>query len=273
MRKTRDAQRNMGVLDHLRELRKRLLWTLPGIFLGCVAGWYAFDPVLSYLQRLLASSAGRSAQLNFQTIGGALDLKFNVAMELGMLISSPWWILQIGIFLGPGLRQAEKRYVAVFGIVGIILFLAGAYTGLRAIPEAVVALNSFVPANAAILLQASTFVDFCMKLIFAFGLSVLVPEILVALNFIGVLKARVMLKAWRWAVVACFTFAAIANPVPNPIPMIIQALILVLLYYCSIGICMIREYLVTRQMTITAACRGFAIRGLERLHIRRPTKA
>lgn len=262
-----DPQRNMGVFEHLRELRKRLLWTLPGIGVGTVAGWYLFDPVLSYIQRLLMESGGRSAQLNFQTIGGALDLKFNLALQLGFLISSPWWILQICMFIGPGLRRSEKRYVAVFGIIGIALFAAGAYTGLRAIPEAVSALNSFVPKDAVMLLQANTFVAFCMKLILVFGLSLLTPEMLVALNFAGALKVHAMLQAWRWAVVACFTFAAIANPVPNPIPMIIQALLLLVLYFLAVGICSIREYLVNSHLTPITACTHVLRKAMTKLHL------
>lgn len=260
---------NMSVVAHLRELRKRLLWTLPGLFVGCVVGWFLYDPVLSYVQQLLLSSGGRTAQLNFQTIGGALDLKFNLAMQLGFLISSPWWIFQIGMFIGPGLRRIERRYVAVFGVIGIILFSIGAYTGLRAIPHAVLALNSFVPADAEILLQANTFVSFCMKLILAFGLSALAPEILVALNFVGALPVRRLLGAWRWIVVVCFTFSAISNPVPNPIPMIIQGVALLTLCFVAIGICAVKEYLVQRHETLSEACMGLIRQTLVRLHLRR----
>ncbi|MCI1788755.1 MAG: twin-arginine translocase subunit TatC [Actinomyces sp.] len=226
----------MSVLDHLRELRKRLLWTLPGVIAGVVAGWLLYDPMLGYFGRMLSAVGDTAPQLNFQTIGGALDLKFSVAVWLGLILSSPWWILQIVLFIGPGLRHREKLFVAAFGVSGVALFLAGAYVGILAIPQAVEALMSFVPDQAAVLLRADGFISFCTKLIMAFGLSFLTPEILVGLNFAGLLSGRAMLKGWRIAVIVSFVFAAIVNPVPNPIPMIIQALAIVALYFLAVGI-------------------------------------
>ncbi len=231
----------MSVLDHLRELRRRLLWALPGIVVGVVAGWLLYDPVLGYFARMLRSIGDATPQLNFQTIGGALDLKFSVAVWLGLILSSPWWILQIVLFIGPGLRRREKLFVAAFGVSGVVLFLAGAYAGTRAIPQAVEALMYFVPDQAAVLLRADGFISFCTKLIMAFGLSFLTPEILVGLNFANILTGRAMLKGWRVAVMASFIFAAIVNPVPNPLPMTIQALAIIALYFLAVGISVLHD--------------------------------
>jgi len=231
----------MGVLDHLRELRRRVLWALPGIVVGMVVGWLVYDPVLEYFGSMLSSVEGAVPHLNFQTIGGALDLRFGVAVWLGLILSSPWWILQIVLFIGPGLRQTEKVFVAAFGISGAVLFLVGAYAGMRAIPQAVAALMSFVPDQAEVLLRADGFIGFCAKLIMAFGLSFLTPEILVGLNVAGVLSGRRMLQGWRVAVMISVIFAAIVNPVPNPLPMIVQALIIIVLYFVAVGIALLHD--------------------------------
>lgn len=237
----------MGVFSHLKELRRRLLWCVLGIGLGTVGGWFLYDPVMEFLQSPLRELTSTDPQLNFQTIGAAFDLRVSVALWVGIILSSPWWILQIGLFIGPGLRRAEKMYVAAFGLAGLVLFLVGAWAGVLVIPQAVDVLIAFVPQDAATLLRADAFVSFCMHLILAFGLSFLVPEILVALNFTGVLSVRAMLKAWRWAVVVCFTFAAVINPLPSPVPMILQALALLALYFLAIGISALHERHIRRR--------------------------
>ncbi len=237
----------MGVFQHLRELRKRLILALIGIGMGTVVGWLVFDQAMDLLQAPLRDLSAATPQLNFQTVGAAFDLRLSVAVWVGLLVSSPWWILQIGMFIGPGLRRTEKIYVAAFGLTGVILFAAGSISGALVIPQAVEVLTSFIPADAATLLRADSFVSFCMRVILAFGLSFLVPEILVALDFVGVLRARTMLHAWRWAVVICFVFAAVINPLPSAAPMIVQALILLALYFLAIGISALHERHVTHR--------------------------
>lgn len=246
----------MGVLSHLRELRKRLLLIVVGVSAGTVGGWFLYDPVMAYLQKPLRDLTGRDPQLNFQTIGAAFDLRVSVALWVGVILSSPWWILQIALFIGPGLRRAEKMYVAAFGFAGIVLFLLGAWAGVLVIPQAVDVLIAFVPQDAATLLRADAFISFCMHVILAFGLSFLVPELLVALNYTGVLSVGAMLRAWRWAVVVCFTFAAVINPLPSPVPMILQALALLALYFLAIGVSALHERHLGRQQLRTRESTG-----------------
>lgn len=232
----------MSVSAHLKELRKRLLLSFTGILIGAVAGWYLYEPVMAYIQAPLTDMANAQLKLNFQTIGAAFDLKLRVALWVGVLLASPWWVYQIGAFIGPGLRKNEKIYLSAFGLVGILLFAAGAVSGMWVVPKAVEILTSFTPEDGVNLLQASTYVDFYMRLVLAFGASFLAPEILVALNFIGVLSWKRMVKMWRWAVILAFTFAAIANPLPSPWPMVLQACVLLALYLAAIGISALHEH-------------------------------
>ncbi|MCI6573876.1 MAG: twin-arginine translocase subunit TatC [Actinomycetaceae bacterium] len=237
----------MGIFEHLRELRKRLIYILVGLAIGTVAGWYLYDPVMAFIQRPLHDLASSTVTINFQTIGAAFDLKLTVSMWIAVIITSPWWITQCGIFIVPALKRRERLFVAIFGFVGVILFLAGAASGVWIAPRAVEILQSFVPDDSVSLLQAHSYVSFYMRLVLAFGLSFLTPELLVALNFLGVLSSRTMLKGWRWATVAAFTFAAIANPLPSPWPMIIQAAVLIGFYLCAVLISWIHEKIGARK--------------------------
>lgn len=231
----------MSLREHLMELRHRLILALVGIGAASVGGWFLYEPVMAFIQEPLYAMEGSSTELNFQTIGAAFDLKIQVALWAGLLLSSPWWIYQIGAFIAPGLKHRERIYVLAFGLTGVILFAAGAASGVWLAPRAVEILQAFVPDHGVSLLVANTYVAFYMRLVIAFGLSFLVPEILVALNFLGVMSSRAMRRGWRWAVVAAFTFAAFANPLPSPWPMIAQAGALLGLYGIAILISWINE--------------------------------
>ncbi len=237
----------MTVLSHVRELRKRLLLVIAGLLVGTVAGWFFTVPVLQFIQQPLVEMTDQAPRLNFQTLGGAFDLRLRVAFWTGTIITSPWWILQIGLFVWPGLRKSERLHALGFGVAGVILFGAGVFAGIRVVPHAIQILVSFIPKDAEMLLRADSYLHFYMTLVFAFGLSFLLPEILVALNFAGILSSRSMLKAWRWAVLVAFVIAAIINPIPNPIPMILQAFGLIGLYLLAVAISWGRERLLLRR--------------------------
>ena len=231
----------MSISGHLKDLRKRVFLSLLGITLGAVGGWFLYEPVMDYITAPLTRIQDAGTQINFPTIGAALDLKLRVSIWTGLIISCPWWIYQLGAFIVPGLKRKERLYAFAFGAVGVLLFAGGATTGVWLVPRAVEILQSFVPAGGVSLLQADTYVDFYLRLVILFGVSFLIPEVLVALNFLKVLSARNMLRAWRWAVLVAFIFAAIANPLPSPWPMIMQALILVVLYLIAVLISWINE--------------------------------
>nr|WP_216382380.1 twin-arginine translocase subunit TatC [Arcanobacterium phocae] len=238
----------MGIFAHIRELRKRLLLALLGIVIGTVPGWYLYEPVMRFIQEPVRQSQNAELALNFQTIGAAFDLKLTVAIWLSILLTSPWWITQVGLFIAPALKRREKLYVLLFGVVGVILFSSGAISGVWMAPRAVEILQSFVPEGAVSLLQANAYVTFYMRLVIAFGISFLLPELLVVLNFLGLMSAKTMINGWRWATVVAFVFAAIANPLPSPWPMIVQALFLLALYLLAVLVSWIRERVVARSL-------------------------
>lgn len=230
----------MSIAAHLRELRKRLILSLVGIALASIGGWFLYDLALGHITMPMSDIGG--AELNFQTIGAALDLKLRVTLWLGVLLSSPWWIFQLLAFLWPGLKRQERKWLAIFGVAGIILFGGGVVFGDWTAPRAVQILTSFTPPDAAMLISADTYIHFYIRLVIAFGLSFLVPEVLVLLNFVGMLRARQMLKGWRWAVMVALVFSAIANPLPTPWPILLQSAALLVLYFGAVGIAAVHDW-------------------------------
>ena len=139
-----------------------------------------------------------------------------IAIYIGLFISSPIWLYQIWAFIVPGLTRKEKRTAAAFLLTAIPLLLGGTYLAYLTLPKAVEILLGFTPALGSNIIAADLYLNFTSRFLLAFGLAFLLPVFLVALNLIGVLPAAAMLRVWRFAVIGIFVFAAIMTPTPDP---------------------------------------------------------
>ena len=245
----------MRLVEHFREFRSRVLRIVLGLAAGAVAGWFLFDPVFNALAAPLEhlGESGRLAALNFTTVAAAFDMRMRVALFIGMIITSPWWLYQMWAFLAPALKRKEKRYAVGFLAAAIPLFLTGAALGWWLLPHAGEIFLSVTPESGTNLIDARTYLTFCLRLIGAFGIAFLFPVVMVVLNLLGVVKARTLLKGWRWAIVGIFTFAAFANPLPDPWSMIALGTIMVGLYYAAIGIAALNDRRRARRRAKRAA--------------------
>ncbi|MBX3091555.1 MAG: twin-arginine translocase subunit TatC [Cryobacterium sp.] len=227
----------MSLGQHLVELRKRLFRSAIGIVLGAVVGWIVYPWVWDGLRapiQVIAES--RNAILNYQGITTAFDVHMQIAIYVGLLVSSPIWLYQIFAFLVPGLTGREKRYTFGFVFTAIPLFLAGCASGWFVVPHIVILLNSFVPSEDASFIEAKDYLGFVMKLILAVGVAFVLPVFLVLLNFVGVMSARAILKGWRIAVLTITLFTAIATPAADPFSMFLLAIPMVVLYFLAVGV-------------------------------------
>ena len=232
----------MPLREHLVEARRRLLLSAVGLALGAVLGWYLYDPVLTALQEpVLALDREGLVALNFAGVATSFDLKVKVSLFLGVLVSSPWWLLQLWLFITPGLTRKERRYSLGFLAVAVPLFLTGAWLAWRILPQAVRLLTEFTPDGATNLIDAQLYLSFVMRVVLAFGIAFLLPVVMVALNFAGLVGARTWLAGWRWAVLIVFTFSAFATPTPDVVTMILLALPMCGLYFLAVGVCHLHD--------------------------------
>lgn len=233
----------MRLIEHFAEFRRRLLLIVIGLLVGAVAAWFLFDPVFSLLAAPVRDlqEQGRAAELNFTTVMSGFDMRMRVALFGSTFLTSPWWLYQMWAFVAPGLKRTEKRYVIGFLAAAVPLFLLGATLGALLLPHAVGIFLSMTPSAGANLIDAQTYLVFAMRLITAFGIAFLFPVVMVILNLLGVVRARTFVRGWRWAVVGIFTFAAFANPLPDPWSMIALALIMIALYYVAVGIAALND--------------------------------
>lgn len=244
MARGRNPERKMSLADHLRELRKRLFWIASFILLGTVGGWFLFDPVFELLQQPildLSERRGANATVNFGTVVSAFDLRIQVSIFLGLLISSPFWLYQLWAFITPGLKKNERRYSIAFIASSVPLFLIGTYIAWVSLPNFVVVLLGFTPEGSSNVINASEYVLFAIRVLFIFGAAFVMPVVLVLLNFIGLLEAKSIIKGWRFAVFIIAVITALATPTAEPISMLLLMIPLIILYFMATGVAYLND--------------------------------
>jgi len=234
----------MPLREHLLELRRRVVRSALAILVGAAVGWFLYDPLLTELTepiRRVALEKGRTAELNFPQVASSFDLKVKISIWLGIIVSGPVWIYQLWAFITPGLTRRERRYATAFVAAAFPLFVAGIALAWQFIPNAVRFLTSFTPEGGSNIIDAQYYLGFVMRLLLAFGIAFLLPVVLVGVNFVGLISGRSMLRSWRWVVVICMTFAAIATPTPEITAMFMLALPMLVLFAVAIGISLLND--------------------------------
>ena len=239
-----NPERKMSLADHLRELRKRLFWIAGFILLGTIGGWFLFNPVFDILQQPildLSERRGATATVNFGTVVSAFDLRIQVSIFLGLLVSSPFWLYQLWAFVTPGLKKNERRYSIAFIASAVPLFLVGTYIAWISLPNFVMVLLGFTPEGSSNVINASEYVLFAIRVLFIFGAAFVMPVVLVLLNFVGLLEAKSIIRGWRFAIFIIAVITALATPTAEPISMLLLMIPLIILYILAAGIAYLRD--------------------------------
>lgn len=234
----------MPLAAHLRELRKRLFIAAIGIAVGAVAGWVLSDWIWEQLREpvmAIAEAQGRQAEINYPHITSAFDLRLQIALYTGLIISSPVWLYQIFAFLTPGLTRTEKRYTFGFFFTAVPLFFAGCAAGWFVLPNIVALMAGFAPTDTVTYFEATAYFNFVLKLMLAIGIAFVLPVFLVLLNFAGVLSAAALIRSWRVAILVICLFTAIATPAADVVSMFMLAIPMVVLYFAAYGIAYLHD--------------------------------
>ena len=230
----------MSLGDHLRELRRRVVIAAVAVLVAAVGGWVVYPQVYAALAAPFndykTSHPHSVISLNFGNATAAFSQQLSISIFVGVLASSPVWMYQIWAFIVPGLTRKERRISLAFIAAIVPLFLSGCALSYYVLPKVLAVLYGFTPPGASNIQQVSDYFSFVTRFILAFGLSFLMPVLLVALNAIGLLPSSVMLRAWRPAVFGIFVASAIATPTPDAFTMFLLAIPLVALYFAAIGV-------------------------------------
>jgi sec-independent protein translocase protein TatC len=234
----------MTLSEHFVELRKRLFRCALAVVVGTVVGWLLAGPVMDVVRgpiTAIAKEQGREAMLNYDSITGAFDLKMQVAITVGIVISSPVWLWQVWAFFVPALKRTELRYALGFFFTAVPLFIAGGTVGWLLVPHIVSLLTGFASHQDSAIIAAKTYFDFILKLVVAVAIAFVLPVFLVLLNFVGVLSARSIIASWRWALILIVLFTAIATPSADVLSMFLLAIPIAGLYFAAYGVAAIHD--------------------------------
>lgn len=242
----------MTLGEHFVELRKRLFRSAAGVLAGTVAGWFLSGYVLNAMRapiETIAKNQHRLAELNYDNITGAFDLKMEVAFTIGIVLSSPIWLYQIWAFFVPALSKRELKYGFGFFFSAVPLFVAGCAAGWLVVPHIVELLTSFAQSGDAALIQANGYFSFILKLVIAIGIAFVLPVFLVLLNFVGVLSAKSILHSWRIALIVIVVFTALVTPSADVVSMFVLAIPMVALFFAAAGVAWLHDRRAAKNAT------------------------
>ena len=230
----------MPLLDHLRELRKRIMRAAFFIFIFSILGFVYYDQIITTLAEpvcdlKLAQSSGSNncGSLFISGVLGPLNLQVKVAFLTGVIISAPFWLYQLWAFIAPALHRKERRKSVLFIIAATPFFTLGAALAYYILPIAIKVLFGFTPDSLNNLVRFDDYLDFVLRLILFVGLAFELPIFLLTFNLIGFLRGKTILKPWRIWIFTIFFFVAALSPTADPLSMVLLSGPLILFYFMA----------------------------------------
>jgi sec-independent protein translocase protein TatC len=224
----------MSLMEHLDELRKRIVHSAIYLALGFVVAWIFHDRIIQIFQAPLVH-IGKS--LVFTHPMDPLNLYLQASLIGGAILASPFILYQVWLFIAPGLYRKEQRFVVPFMAATVGLFLTGAAFGyFWVLPSAIRILVVDFGHNFTSMVTIDDYTGFFLSVILGLGISFELPILIFFLAMFGIVSPRFLWKNIRYAILAVFLVAAIITPSPDPWTMCIYALPMLGLYLVGIGV-------------------------------------
>ena len=233
----------MAVLDHLRELRRRVIIAMLIIAAGAIAGWIFYDPILRFLEhpycavpakhRFPGNDTG-GCHLIYNSVLAGFTTRLKVSFIAGAVLTGPLWLYQIWAFVTPGLRRNERKYTLIFITASTLLFAAGVALAYAVIAKGLQVLLGVAGSGTQALLTVDSYLSFVTLMLVVFGASFELPLLVVMANLAGVLPGRWLRKSQRVAIFLIFLFAAVATPSTDPFTMCAMAVPMTVLFEAAV---------------------------------------
>jgi sec-independent protein translocase protein TatC len=245
IRRPADPEGRMSVLDHLRELRRRLIVVLIIVALGAVVGWIVYNPLLEilkqpycnipYQHRLGALNQSESqCKLLFRAPLDGFTIRLKVSVIAGAILTAPLWLYQLWAFVTPGLRRNERRWTIAFVASSTLLFAIGMGLAYFTLYKGLNVLITQAGSGTQAGLDVNSYISFVVLMLVIFGASFELPLLIIMLNAVRVLPYRLLRRGQRLGIFLVFAFAAVATPSTDPFTMIAMAVPMVVLFELAV---------------------------------------
>jgi len=236
---TNDAERElpkMTFLEHLEELRKRLLISIIAILVAFIVCWNFADRIFTWLSIPLSKFLPSGEKLVYTRLTEPFMLYMKVAFYAGIFVAAPVILWQLWLFISPGLYKRERRYAAPFIIIATLFFLLGGYFGWRVMLPGMCDFFLKTGTQFRQMIKADEFLSFASTVVLGTGAVFETPILIFFLARLGVVTPAFLMRGWKWAIVGAFIVAAIVTPSPDPVNQTAFALPLIGLYFLGVGI-------------------------------------
>jgi sec-independent protein translocase protein TatC len=223
----------MTVVEHLSELRNRIICSLVAVAVGAVICFVLFDWILGFMTRPYEQASGGKTLIITGPLDGFL-VRLKVASYGGFVLASPVVFWQLWRFVTPGLYPKEKRYAIPFVVSSAVLFIGGAVVAVITFPKALGFLLSVGGQNLEPLLTAGSYLTLVFLMVLAFGVAFEFPILVVFLLLARILTTAQLRRWRRYSFLVIVIFAAVITPSQDPISLFAMALPMYLLYEASI---------------------------------------
>jgi sec-independent protein translocase protein TatC len=244
-RRRRNPDGSMTLVEHLDELRTRLIISVLAIVVGIAIAWPLYRPVFNILtnpycdfikhHRALAPNPQNPCALVYLSVVEPFLVKIKTVGALGLCVALPVVLYQLWRFVTPGLTRGERRYAIPFVLASLLLFALGGYFALLTLPKGLAFLLGFAGTSRVYtILSVGKYVGFVTLLILAFGASFEFPLLLISLTMVGILSSRKLREWRRYAIVIIAVVAAVITPSQDWFTMTALMVPLLIFYELSI---------------------------------------
>ena len=226
----------MSFLEHLEELRKRLIVSIVALGVAFLLCWNFADRIFRWLSLPLAKFLPPGDKLVFTRLTEPFMLYMKVAFFTGIFIASPVILWQLWLFISPGLYKRERRYAAPFIIIASLFFIVGGYFGWRVLLPGTCAFFLETGKQFKQMIKADEFFSFASTIILATGLVFETPILIFFLARLGIVTPAFLMQKFKYAIVLAFIIAAVVTPTPDMVTQTALALPMIGLYFLGVGI-------------------------------------
>jgi sec-independent protein translocase protein TatC len=235
----RNDEKSLTILEHLQELRKRLMICGAALIIATVASFY---PISTWVVDWLKEPAGDNFELYFTEPLGFWTTFFRVSLLCGFAMAMPILLWQTLAFVGPGLTKNEKRWAYPIVLGASLMFIAGClFAYYIEMPAALTFLLDPPAGLATPLITFKSYIDFVTRLMLVTGLVFETPLVVMGLAKIGIVQSPKLIHWWRFAFVGAFILSAIVTPSIDPVTQTLVAAPMVVLYFVGIALAKLVE--------------------------------